>query len=65
VSKDDEYWHSVMVALSEEFRGVARAAVDPKVAGAWAAAAKEVRLTADQARKTAGTAERLVNSKPN
>lgn len=68
MSKDDEYWHTIMHQLGEDFiaEGLTLSDVgDEKRSQAWIAAGKEVKATADQALKTAGTAERLVNSKPN
>lgn len=60
MSKDDQYWHSVMIALGNEFIQHGRAANDPKTGGAWVAAGKEVKATADEALRLSELPERLV-----
>lgn len=62
-TKDDSYWHSVMVALSAEYEEKAE---NELMLGhfaeskAWHEAAAELRLTADQALRTNTVAERMV-----
>lgn len=70
MSKDDEYWFTVMQALGDEFLNKATSerqknGINSEGWRAWLEAGKEIKATADQALKTAGTAERLVNSNPN
>lgn len=64
MSKDDSYWHKVMLSLSREFNSEAdycEESGNMKGAEAWRSASKEVKDTADQALETAGTAQRIVD----
>lgn len=65
-SRDDHYWHGVMIALGNEYLEKAAwlEAMDRQAeAKAWKEAALELKATADQALKTAETAERVIESK--
>ena len=62
-SRDDEYWHGVMVALSNEYleRSAWLEAMNRKdEATGWREAALELKATADQALETNTTASRLI-----
>lgn len=64
MSKDDEYWHSIMINLGDEFLNEGTRMRQQQGMDSpwqeWTKAGKEVKATADQALKTAETAKRLV-----
>lgn len=64
VSKDDEYWHSIMQALGDEFIENGKALGSTSTAGSqWIKAGKEVKATASQALDTAGVAESIIKAR--
>lgn len=60
-SNDDQYWHAVMIALAEQFERSANQDDSDVRSTIWREAAKEVRLTADEALNTNTVAERIIS----
>lgn len=67
MSKDDEYWHSIMQALGDEFLNEGTRMRQEQGMDSpwreWTKAGKEVKATADQALKTAGVAESIIKAR--